>query len=288
MHLSFYGPGLGVHSAGGPLRHVMRFSRWLWSAVGAGLVIAGAAAAWAGTFELRADVITTEAKTQTIVARGRVRITDGVSIARAGSAVYAAGEGRLVLTEGVTVMTPEGDLQARQATVLLGKGRVFERVEAVGAVRVEVQRRVLKADRVSYAVSTGHVMAEGNVKLFAPPDLLATGGELLADPRHGVAVLSGRPRVQNKDGFIEGDRLEVQARTQTAFIRGHVVAVVGSTRITADAATLRAEEQKVIFSDRVTMTEPRRTVTADQVTVYYQQRRIVAEGTTSIRVEESR
>ncbi len=244
--------------------------------------------AWASTLELRADVVTTDATTRTIVADGRVRVTDGASVVLANHALYRLNEGRLVLSGSVTIRTSGGDLRAGQVTVFLGKGSTVDTVEAAGAVRVETQGRVLNADRASYALGTGQLVANGHIKLVMPPDLVVSGGDLIADIRRRVAVLSGRARVENKDGAIEGDRLEVDGSTQTAFVRDRVLAVFHDTQVRADTATFRAAERKAVFRGHVKVTGPRRTMTSDQVTIYYQQGRFVAEGTTAIHIEEER
>lgn len=247
----------------------------------------GAQAASSRTIELRASEVTTRDGGQTIEARGNVRITDGRTVIQAGRAVYVVRERRITLSGGVKITAPDGDLEAAQAVVQIGRGQAIETVDATGNVAVETEGRVLKADRIQYAVSSGALTAAGNVTVFAPPDLIATGKELTAKGRES-ATLAGRARIQNRDGYIEGDRLEIQERTQTAYLRGNVVGVFQDTRITAEAATLLAKERKAIFHDRVTVTRPGRTMSAERVTLYYQERRLVAEGQTSIRIEEER
>ncbi len=255
---------------------------------GAALLVALAVPVWAGTFELRADVLSTEATTQTVVARGRVRITDGVSVARAGSARYAIRDGRVVLSDGVVVQTPNGIMRSREATILLGKGQRIKAVAASGGVLIEAGARVMKADRVFYDATSGDVVARGTVTIVAPPDLVASGGDLTANLRSEIATLRGRARVQNAEGFIEGDRLDVDGRTQTASVRDHVVAGFRKLRLTADTAALTVREHKAVFRGHVQIVDPARTVTADQVTVYYQAGRVIVEGATSVRIEEER
>lgn len=255
---------------------------WVWVVMA--LVAPPVVASAPSQLQLRADVVTVREAGQTIEARGQVRITDGRSEIRAGRAVYTVRERRIVLTGGVVAKTSEGDLQASQATVHLGKTRTIDIIEAVGDVVVEAQRRVLKAQRMTYAVSTAELVATGQASLFVPPDLIASAGELVA--RRDVATLSGRARVQNRDGFLEGDRLQIQQRTQTAELVGNVVGVFQETRIASEAATLLASEQKIIFRNRVSITRPGQTMNAEKVTLYYRENRLVAEGSTYIRIEE--
>lgn len=242
----------------------------------------------AATFELRADTLTTNTAAQTVIARGHVRVTDGMTTARAGSARYAVRLGRLVLADGVVVQSPDGLLRAREVTILLSGGRQIKLVTADGAVHAETRGRTLVAERVTYEPSTGAVSASGGVSLFAPPDLRATGRDLVANLRREVATLTGHARVQSSEGFLEGDRIDADGRTQTALVRDHVVGAFRKIQLSADTATVGAREHKAVFRGNVKIVDPTRTVLADQVTVYYQDGRIVAEGATSVRVEDDR
>ncbi len=257
--------------------------------VAATALLAGLAApVGAGTFELLADTLTTESGSQTVVARGHVRVTDGVSVARAGSARYTARAGRLVLSGGVVVQTPDGTLSAREVTILLGRGQRMDFFAAVGGVQVKARTRVFNAERVTYEPPTASLHASGAVTAFIPPDLYVSGHDLAANLRNEVATLTGHVRVRAAEGFIEGDRLDADGRAQTAFIHDHVVGGFRKTLVTADTATLRAREHTAVFRGRVKIVDPTRTVTADQVTVYYRDGRVIAEGTTSVRLEEDR
>lgn len=247
---------------------------------------ATAGGAPAGALELRAAEVTVRGGGQVIEARGNVRITDGTHRVRADRAVYTVRERRIELTGSVVIESPEGTLEAARALILLTPDRRLDSVEAAGGVELETRDRVLKASRVSYAVGGETITASGNVSLFMPPDLIATGQQLRAD--RATATLSGRARVQNRDGFIEGDAIEVIEREQVAHVRGSVRSVFQDTTITANTATLFGNERKAVFRDNVTVTSPGRTLQAQQVTVFYESRRLVAEGETTIRFEEER
>ncbi len=266
----------------------MRTSRAGWVVASVAVVVTVTTAVWAGTFELHADVVTTDSQTQAISARGRVRLTHGAAVVRAERVVYTPKTGRLILSGDVTIATPDGALQAREATLLFGQGGLLASVDATGVVQVRARQRTLNAEHVVYVTSIETLVAMGSVKLVVPPDVVISGGELVATSSRGVATLTGRPRLQNADAVIEGDRLEVVERTQTATFHDHVVASIRANRLTADSATLENSTQKAIFRGRVTITGAGRTMTTDQVTVYYRQGRMVAEGTTSMYVEEER
>lgn len=250
------------------------------------LAPARAEAAPARALELRAEEVTARSGGQVIEARGNVRITDGEHRVRADRATYAVRERRIELTGNVVIESPDGTLEAARAVILLTADRRLDSVEAAGGVELETRDRVLKASRVSYAVGGETVTASGNVSLFIPPDLIATGQQLRAG--RATATLSGRARVQNRDGYIEGDTIEVVEREQVAHVRGSVRSVIQDTTITAEAATLFGKDRKAVFRDNVTVTRPGRTLQAQQVTVFYESRRLVAEGETTIRFEEER
>jgi len=165
------------------------------------------------------------------------------------------------------------------------RNRTLESVEASGNVEVESGHRVLNADHVVYTPASRSLSARGNVRVFAPPDMIATGRELFAK-QGAVIVLTGRARLQNRDGYLQGDRLEVDEKAETAYLRDNVLGEFRDIKITSDAATLFAKEKKVVFRDRVKITQPARTMTADRVTIFYESRRMIAEGATTIRIEE--
>lgn len=248
-------------------------------------LISAVPAAGATTLELRADVLTVDTVRRVIEARGRVRLTDGRSVARADHAVYALRDRRVTLSGAVSIADPDGSLQSRQAVLYLTSGRTIERIDASGDVEVEARERVLRADEVTYTVAARALTARGHVQYFTPPDIIMSGDDLIIKGRD-VAVLKGHARVQNRDGFVSGDRLEMDEKAQTAYLRGHVLGVFQETRITSDAATLVAREKKAIFRDRVTIVRPGRTMSADVVTFFYQQNRMIAEGETRIRIED--
>lgn len=260
---------------------VLVIASLLWGAVPGG----AAGAAGPGSPELRADTLTVDTARQVIEARGRVRITDGRTVARCERAVYTIRERRILLTGKVVITTPDGTLDAAQAVIRLGSGRSIETIEASGGAEVEGRQRVLRADLIAYGVSTKVLTARGNVQFFTPPDIIASGRDLVATGQD-TAVLTGRARVANHDGFIQGDRLEVQRSTQSAFLRGNVVGEFRDTRLTSEAATLFAREKKAVFTGHVTVVRPGRTMTTERLTVYYQENRIVAEGPTQMRIED--
>jgi len=235
-------------------------------------------------FELRASEVVVHDGGRLVEARGDVRATDGRTSVRAGEAVYRVAERRILLSGGVAVVGPEGTLRAATATIALGADRRIGAVEAAGRAELASGGRLLRAQRIHYAVGGSEVTAAGNVTVFLPPDLTA-GGERLT-LRQGVAALTGGVRLRHRDGVLEGDALEVSEADQVARARGNVRSRWQEVSITAQAATVYHRERRAVFRDQVTVSSPGRTMHSALVTVYYAQRRIVAEGETTIRLEE--
>lgn len=256
------------------------------------LLTVPAFAAPAQILELRAAEVSVSDGGRVIDARGNVRITDGRNRLRAERALYTVRDRRIQLTGSVSVAGDEGTLDAQRAVIRLTPDRQIDTVEASGSVKLQTRGRVLRASRVSYTVGADAVYAAGNVSLSVPPDIVATGEELVMHGRTGgggnTATLTGRARVQNKDGTIRADRLEFDEGEQVAHARGNVTALFQDTRVTSEGATFYGRERKAVFRDSVTLTRPGRTMKADVVTVFYDDRRIVAEGETNITFDEER
>jgi lipopolysaccharide export system protein LptA len=255
------------------------------------LLTAPVLAAPARTLELRASQVTVRDAGRVIDARGNVRITDGRNRVRADRALYTVRDRRIQLTGGVSVAGDEGTLESQRAVIRLTPGRQIDTVEASGSVKLQTRGRTLRASRVSYTVGAEAVSASGNVSLSMPSDIVATGQDLVVRGRAGgasTATLTGQAKVQNKDGYIQGDRVEFVEGEQVAYARGNVIAVFQDTRITSAAATFYGRERKAVFREGVNVTRPGRTMKADVVTVFYDDRRIVAEGETNITFDEER
>lgn len=247
-------------------------------------------AAPARTLELRASEVTVRDGGRVIDARGNVRITDGRNRVRADRALYTVRDRRIQLTGSVSVTGDEGTLESQRAVIRLTPQRQIDTVEASGNVKLQTRGRVLRASRVSYTVGTEAVSASGNVSLSMPPDIIATGQDLVVRGRAGgggsTATLTGQAKVQSKDGSMQADRMEFVENEQVAYARGNVTAVFQDSRITSSAATFYGRERKAVFREGVTVRRPGRTMKAEVVTVFYEDRRIVAEGETNITLDE--
>lgn len=238
------------------------------------------------TIELRGDEVTLWQRDGGVVeARGRVRVAAGATRMTADRAVYIVRARRITLSGHVTVTAPQGDLKADSARAVLGTGNTLETVEASGRVTLRTAQRVVRAAGVTYGLTSGAVAADGGVEVFIPPDITGRGRSLVMK-RGEAATLLGRARIQTKDGYVESDRMDFAERTQVAFARGNVVGIFEETRVTSAAATLYSRERRAVFRDGVRVVRPGRTIQAQVVTIYLQDRRIVAEGETTIRLED--
>lgn len=190
------------------------------------------------------------------VAEGEVRISDGTTTALGQRLVLDTRKGTAVLTPG-TVRSAQGVLRAREITLRLTSTRLTE-AAARGEARIETRRGELSADEITLAPPHDRMTASGHVRLRAPPDVLATGSRLTYDGRSKVVTLIGPARIETRD---------IAAR--------------------ADQATLLVPAQKVILTGAVRVTQRGQTLEGTVVTIFYGARRIIAEGPTRLRFEES-
>src|SRR2546430_180887 len=243
-----------------------------------------ARAAGPRTMQLNADIVTARDGGQLLEASGHVIITDGRLTIRADHVLYDRNSRQIQMSGSVRITTPQGELIAGEAAAQLTRAGTLEAIQAFRGVTARSTGRMLKADRVAYQAKDDTLAATGNVVVTFPPDLTANAGVLVAKGAD-VITMTGRPRIRNPDGFIEGDRLDVVAHSQIAFVRGNVVSVFGETRITSATPTLLVKENSAIFRDKVSVTRPGRTMTAELVTYYYKESRLVAEGQITIRIQ---
>jgi lipopolysaccharide assembly outer membrane protein LptD (OstA) len=234
---------------------------------------------------INADAALAREGGQVLEAVGHVVLSDSATTLRADYALYRRKEGRIQLTGHVHIATVQGELSSDRATSQLGRKGQFETIEATGAVKVRSADRTVRADRVTYQTKDQTLTASGHVVVTFPPDLKITGGNLVASGTE-VAVLTGHPRIEHPAGTLEGDRVDIAVQSQIAFVRGNVHSVFSDTTISSALATLLVKDKKAIFRDHVTVDRPGRTMIAEVVTYYYAERRLVAEGPTTIRIRQ--
>lgn len=235
---------------------------------------------------IHADVATAREGGQVLEAVGHVVLSDSATTLRADYALYMRREGQIRLNGHVHIATVQGELSGDRATSQLGRKGQIETIEATGAVTVRSADRTVRADRVTYQTRDQTLTASGHVVVIFLPDLRITGGTLVASGTE-VAVLTGHPRIEHPAGTLEGDRVDIAVQSQIAFVRGNVQSVFSDTKITSMLATLFVKDKKAIFRDRVTVDRPGRIMTAEVVTYYYSERRLVAEGPTTIKIRQT-
>src|SRR2546427_2912177 len=165
------------------------------------------------TIQINADVVTARDGGQTLEARGHVVITDGRLTIRANLVHYDRTSRQIRLNGNVRIATPQGDLTAGEAAAQVTREGALAAIQASMGVNLQSAGRTLKANRVAYQAKDDTLTATGNVVVTFPPDLVATGGGPVGRGNDD-GTPTGRPRVPNRDGVIECERLEAVASTE--------------------------------------------------------------------------
>lgn len=258
---------------------------------GLGLLAAGASVAGGGAsaapaprvVTIRADTIEVDAAGQVATAT-RVSISDGRTTATAARATLYHASGRGVLSGDAKVEAPQGVLEGREITVTYTRTSIT-RIVAQGQASLETAEALISAPQVALDPATEVVTGRGGVRVFVPPDVVATGVVLSYDRRRDVLLLRGGVRVQNPEGFVTGDRLDAGRRLEHAVVVGAVHARFRDLDVRSRRGELFGREKRAVFDGDVRVAHPGRQLTADRVTVWYDTRRVVAEGQTWMRVE---
>jgi len=244
---------------------------------------AGAAAA-ATQVTITADTMSVDATTRVGTATGRVRITDGKTTATAARATLNHREGRGVLSGQARASGPQGVLEGDEITVEYTTA-VITKITARGQANLEVEGSLVSAQIVTIVPATDTVTAQRDVTFFTQPDIVARGAQLVYQRSQGTATLEGRARLQNRDGFVEGDRIDGFKRWERLVVTGDVHGAYRDIEVRSRAAEVLATEKKAVFTGEVRLSQPGRRLTTEKVTVWYGAGRVVAEGQTWIRIE---
>lgn len=263
----------------------------LWLGTAAGLAVPSAAApgatpapASSPRLSVTADELHADAPSRVVTAAGRVRITDGTTTATAARATLYHREGRGVLTGQAKVVTPQGVLEGAEITILYTASAIT-RIVARGKASLDVEGGLVSAALVTIVPETDTVTALGEVTLFTPPDLIATGARLVYRRTRGEAILEGRARVQSRDGFIQSERIEAFGSWERVKATGGVHAVLRDIEVRSVAAEVFMGERKAVFGGEVKLTQAGRFLATEKLTVWYAAGRFVAEGQTRARIE---
>ncbi len=235
---------------------------------------------------ITADTMSIDAATRVATASGRVRVTDGKTTATATRATLFQKEGRGVLEGEALVRGSQGVLAGDQIVVEYTTAAITK-ITASGKASLDVEGALVTAQAVSIVPATDTVTAQRDVTFFAKPDIVARGAELVYQRSKGIATLQGQARLQNRDGVIEGDRLEVFKRPERLVATGSVHGVYRDIDVRSRTAEVLGAEKMAVFAGEVQLTQPGRRLTTEKATVWYAAGRVVAEGQTWIRIEPS-
>ncbi|MDR7419915.1 MAG: LptA/OstA family protein [Armatimonadota bacterium] len=246
--------------------------------------LAAASPASGRRLEISADEMAVDASARTARAAGRVRISDGQTVATADRATLYHREGRGVLSGNARVVGSQGDLEAEQITILYTTTTIT-RITARGSASLDTEGVVTSAQVITLDPATSTMRAERGVTAFTKPDVVATGARLTYQRAQGRIVLEGAARVQNRDGFLAADRIEGLRRWDRVTATDNVHGRFRDIEVRSRAAEIFNADKRAVFTGDVTLTQPGRRLVTERVTVWYEAGRVVAEGQTTMRLE---
>jgi len=234
--------------------------------------------------EISATRVEGDGNTGVLLARGNVRISDGLTVLVGAQLVADLRARRAVLTGG-RVRSRDGLLEASRIELTFTAFRIT-RILARQNASIQMRAGVLFAQTVEVRPQEGRLEAFGNVRVFTPPDVVAFGSRLTYDRATGRLLLEGPVRVQTGQGAVQGGLLEAVEGNQEITVRGGVRIDYLDLRGRANTAQVFARAQKAILVGGVFVQRGREALWADRVTIFYSTRRVVAEGVRRMVVEE--
>jgi len=222
--------------------------------------------------------------TRTVSATGHVRVTDGTVTGTASKATLYHAQGRGILVGNARITAPQGVLVGGEITFTYTT-RIVTRILSRGDAGLEMSIGRLSAGTITVMPPSDSVVAEEHATFLSPPDVVATARRLWFDRGRGRAVLDGGARLQNRDGFIQGERIEGVDRLERASVTGGVIGRYRDIDARSQAAEYDAKEKKIVFIGDAEVTQAGRRLFTERVTVWYAAGRIVAEGATRVRIE---
>jgi lipopolysaccharide export system protein LptA len=236
--------------------------------------------------DMTADQVTVDNGGAVLVASGHVSLTSGAD--RATSDVLRLDRvGRSAQLIGhVIVTSPRGKASGDTVTLFLSPANQVSRVVVTGNAAVETAAYALSAGEIIADRTLDQFVAEGRVKGFAAPDLALTAERVMYTQRREYALITGHPVVTNKMGRLTGEQIELFRLRQEAVVRGPVKAEVYGATLTGDAATADFRKSVIVVSGHVVIARRQGTLWADRVTIFYQQRRLIAQGTTHMQFRD--
>lgn len=223
---------------------------------------------------------------RTVTASGHVRVTDGTVTGTASKATLYHAQGRGILIGNARVAAPQGVLMGAEISFTYTT-RTVTRAVARGDASLEMTSGRLSARTITIMPAHESVTAEDNARFVRPPDVVATAPRLSFDRGRGLTVLEGGARLQSREGFIQGERIEAGDNFDRATVTGGVVGRYRDIDTRSRTAEYDAREKKIVFIGDAEVTQGGRRVISERVTVWYASGRIVAEGATRVRIESA-
>ena len=238
--------------------------------------------------DLTADSITIDNSGTSAEAAGHVTIRYG-ELRATGDRLRLSRPARTATFTGhVTVTEPRGHASADSITLYVSEQFQVTRVVLAGNASAETPEYAVHADRIEGDRQASTLAASGHTSLFAAPDLTVTGTSAVYDLRTEYGVVSGDAAtpsvVRNKDGYVQGSRIEVFRPAQRVVVHGPVEAEAYGATLRAENATVDLRREIAVVTGHVVLTRPLQILHADRVTVLYRDRRVIAEGATHMSV----
>ncbi len=271
----------------------------LWWAI----VVSGPGASWAfaagggagpaapsKSISLVADDVSVSSDGTTLVATGHVSVAYGSLRVTSDALRIHRPAGTATFTGHVSFTDERGRGSAQAATlVVANETRVIQAV-LTGHASFETPSYAVLADRIVTDRQRNRLTAAGHVTVFSQPDLIVTGALVTYDEGPQYAVVRGEGAVgatiQNRDGRIRGTWIEVSRATGLARVHGPVHAEIYDARLTGADATIDLDRSTAVITGDVTVSRRGGTLRADRLTVYYRTKRLVAEGTTHMALND--
>lgn len=230
-----------------------------------------------------ADEVTVDNTGTGLVARGHVRMTYQAGVATADAMRLVKADRVTQFTGHVIVTDPHGRATGDDVTVTFTPDNQVSRIVMAGNAAAESRDYSLQADHILADRAAHRLAADGHVTAFSAPDLIINGDRATYNQDARYGVVSGHAVVSNRGGRMLGDWVELFQDKQQAAVHGPVAAEVYGATITGQAATIDFVKASAVFAGHVTVTRRQGTLSADRVTIFYNDRRLVAEGTTHAR-----
>lgn len=157
-------------------------------------------------------------------------------------------------------------------------------VQAKGNVKIIQEETTLAGPYAEYRSETGMAMMNGGVDMSSATMRL-TGARVDYNTRSGAGVVTGQPRMENKEGaWLTGDKIDFYTKEERAVVTGNVHIVHPGRQIdaVADHATYYGQEGKVVLTGYARVIQEENTLVGDTLTIYLNDKMMDAQGNTKL------